>query len=234
MLNNISGSKMIINEKKNKPVFVVFDGLDNTGKTTLITAVINEIKSKGYSTDYVHFPSDDLVKKYFNSEKQIEKQKKEFIDALLSEIDSYYSSIKDRKDIFFIDRQIISSLLYQGNPDDIDDEMNSYIDEKYMSFFTKFDISIHEDILFFIFMEPFPMAKREITEKNKEIFDNKNEFYKKRILNLYCNVVTDKYECLNSDNVVNTSFILFDVAKTQEIRQKVIIDKIRSYFSIMI
>lgn len=224
---------MIINEKKNKPVFVVFDGLDNTGKSTLMKDVIKEISNKGYSTDYVHFPSDELVKRYFNSEKQIEKQKVEFIDALLIEINNYFSSV-NRKDIFFIDRQMISSLLYQGNPDIIEDEMNSYIDEKYMEFFNRFDISIHEDILFFIFTEPFPMTKRELTEKNKEIFDNKNDFYKKRILNLYCNIIMDKYECLNSDNVINTSFILPDVVKTQEIRQKVIIDKIRSYFSLTI
>lgn len=223
---------MIVNEKRNKPKFVVFDGLDNTGKSTLIKTV-KDIFEKEYNCDLVHFPSDELVKKFFNTEKQIKNDRKKFIDALLAEMNDYYSKVQ-RKDIYFIDRQMISSLLFQGDPGNEEDQMNTYIDELYMEFFNKFEISIHEDILFFVFMEQFELKNRDISQENKKIFDDKIEYYKERLRNLYINIVFNKYDCLNSDNVFNASFMCDDIARTQEVRQKIIIDKISSYFSLVI
>jgi len=223
---------MILNYQSEKPKFVIFDGLDNTGKSTLISKVKKHFDAT-INTDLIHFPSNELVKKYFNSEKQIRNQRKEFVDELFLEVEKYYNNKVRSGSIFFIDRFAISTLLFQGDPENIDDEMNSYIDGKYIDFFCKYNISIYEDVLFFIFMNQFPKQDREITEKNKEIFDNKIEFYKKKLLTLYSNIIFDKYSCLFSDNTFDCSFTLDDIDLTQKIREKLIVDKISSYFSLM-
>lgn len=201
---------------------IVIDGIDNTGKTTIakrLTKVLQDERPL-VKVEYCHFPSDELVAKFFNSTEQIENEKKSFIKELLLEIDEYFAN--NVANIYIIDRFVVSSLMYQSIPDDAADDMFNFIMDSYNNFFLKHGMNMNEDLIQFVNMKEFPKQEREISQENKALFDGKNDVYLKKLEQvLNRTFVTQDFDFDNITIFAN-DFVNVDI--TQKIRLQMILD----------
>jgi hypothetical protein len=124
----------IVDFELNGKTLIILDGTDNSGKTTTINELRELYKD---SVNFVHFPSDNLVKS-FEFKRCINNpnvcNNTEFLKNLMIEIIDTISKLDS--DYIIVDRMILSSMVYQG----LYDFMNDVIINLYKEVFEKLKI----------------------------------------------------------------------------------------------
>lgn len=167
----------------NKPLIFVFDGVEASGKSTLIEKIYQENKERS-NIAKVHFPSDELIKKHVNNINSEDETKViEFINDLITyeEYNTLQKILDLKVDVILIDRMFISTFAYQGKTN----FLKHLIKVRYEFLFENILEIPKENIFVFSFpnclSENIERDKNKILEKN--VF-NKNNF-KERIDRIY-------------------------------------------------
>lgn len=152
------------------PKLIIFDGIDNTGKTTLLKKLLEKhsfLKS-------CRFPSENLANsdafKNLITNKTLQT-KEEWMLALFEEEKDVLSKFKE-DDIVLVDRMWFSSLIYQGSGKKENFSFERYINNLYTGLMLELGITPNE-ILHVLFLDP--MKTSDVNEKNetKKAFDSK-------------------------------------------------------------
>lgn len=169
---------------------IIFEGNDNSGKTTTIENIKNQFGNK---LTYLHFPSDELVNSHLFSECIYAPSPDtilSFIDALINEIKAHILSL-DKMDSIIIDRCFLSSLVYQG----VDDTLYESIKFKYTKMFQ--DLGMRgEDVYHIILCGKLAQTDdKEENEIKKQIDADKsfNDIWVDKLQNWYALDSTDQY-----------------------------------------
>ena len=116
---------------------VLIDGIEATGKTTLVNMILEREKNYGY----IKCPSKEIICKWINNMKSIEfDDVKQYIDAYM--LDIYNRLKKEKNNIIVFDRGQLSTLAYQGKTL----KTRSYINSSYSSLYTALDIDERNSI----------------------------------------------------------------------------------------
>lgn len=183
---------------------IVFDGADNTGKTTTISK-LKCIYKNNDNISFLFFPSADLVESSVFKTAIREKNSysiKLFVNALMEE--TYTQISQSTAKYIIIDRLIISTLIYQG----LSEDLIYYIIDQYKRLFFRLHITeIHNICL----LGHIASDKLETSNIKREI-DN-NDFYKNNVTDilplLYKNSNIDMFDNIYcyKVNMNNISFV---------------------------
>lgn len=192
------------------PIVIIFDGVENAGKTTLMNEIYKKYKSNSFMNNQmifdIKYPSPYLCKTYFPSfhDDSSEAEKKlntiKFIDELTDKIkkDLGYC-ISMGYDMIFVDRMYLSTFVYQGYKFDSDDILQ-YSIKKYMNIFCDIFPNLWQNVYNITFTDFMKQDEdqRKVDEYSK-LYDDKKELYRNNTLKL-----------LNSiEGVTEFKYILF-------------------------
>jgi len=126
--------------------FIVIEGIDGSGKTTIAKAVIDHLRSRGFEAYYTYEPFNSPFIEFFKRIKDI-IERDPLIDALIMTLDRAYhlryeiEPLLSRGAIVVSDRYYHSTIAYQG-------AMGLDIDWIYNlnKFFRKPDLAIYLDV----------------------------------------------------------------------------------------
>jgi hypothetical protein len=148
---------------------IVFDGLDNAGKTWTMNKLENLMYTKNLNFVVTHYPSKRLCEsELFKELPKLENKnnitlKMKFINCLLAEEKSDLLFYKNNNiDYVLVDRMMISSLIYQGNIE-YPFDMENFIITEYRKMLSDI-IDIENDFYNFIFI---PKIKNDESETNE-------------------------------------------------------------------
>jgi thymidylate kinase len=177
--------------------YIVFDGLDNTGKTFTMNLLEKELKLQGYIVESVHFPSKsvfetDLFHKLTDdTSPDYDKTKDLFIEVILDDV--YKKLLEIKSDVVLIDRMLYSTLIYQGNGRGGYFKLENKIIEKYSKLFKQLDIH-DNDIIHGIFMRSVKNNDLETNEDKLKFDSNFLKYYNNLtglLFETYADVETD-------------------------------------------
>ena len=157
-------------------MFIVIEGIDGSGKTSLSNNLVNKLDELGKSSirfsEPTSFESGKYIRKFLKGE--IVLSKKEQIDAFLFDREISVSknikpALQDNK-IVVLDRYYYSTAAYQASKDFSPQEiLNLNLEKKFPK----------PDLLFFINLQPEIAFKRISSRDNqKEIFESIDELTK--------------------------------------------------------
>lgn len=159
----------------------VIDGLENTGKTSVIAKLKHDFNMRGIK--FAKFPSERLINKFpavVTDESDSFEMKRRFIRGLVAEA---LRELRGHK-YAIIDRLMLSTLLYQGIDYHKNNEVNSYIRAIYMSLFKVLNV---EEINTFIFDKELQNKSKEENEI-KQVNDLKNDVFRGKLTEIYKNI----------------------------------------------
>ncbi|URD69314.1 dTMP kinase [Leptospira borgpetersenii] len=155
--------------KIEKPIFVVFEGIDGSGKSTLCKSLTEKLTERGIPsvnfTEPTNFETGKYLRKFLRGE--IDLERKEQIDAFLNDREeslrqNILPSLESGKNVL-LDRYIYSTAAYQSG----DDLLPETIIEKNLK--KNFKIP---DLLFYLDLNPAIALERLSQRKeNKERFE---------------------------------------------------------------
>lgn len=171
--------------------FIILDGADNTGKTSVINRVISYAKAFGHEKIKVlKFPSaeifkTDIAKRLFGEGD--ETARGEFIDLIIGEAERELGAvIKQRQEdpnsigeFVLIDRLFISTLVYQGSGFSGNYELEQVITQKYDVMFERLGIR-PGDVWHYVSAYPLKTCDKGETEPLKLKLDAKADLYVKK------------------------------------------------------
>ncbi len=106
--------------KKNQPFFIVFEGIDGSGKTTLSKMLQNYLEHQGFETVWYREPGDSewgrKIRNLANANDSIpiEEELNYFIEDRKFTVSNYLIPTRDQRKIMILDRYFYSSACYQG------------------------------------------------------------------------------------------------------------------------
>jgi len=196
-------------------VFIV-EGVDNSGKSWIIDKLCHGEYLDKFDLRYAstHFPSDEMCEsKEFKklitniNSPNYDDIKINFIKKLIEEEVSFLRAEKDKgTSVVFIDRFLITSLVYQGSGLAKNCTMERIIIGMYEEMFRGLDIS-SVDFYNFIFMNKIQDDLLEINPTKKE-FDNKADEIRIKLSSLLLNINSGAICSDYFDNI-----IVFDEAE---------------------
>ncbi|MBE8363320.1 dTMP kinase [Leptospira borgpetersenii] len=155
--------------KIEKPIFVVFEGIDGSGKSTLCKSLTEKLTERGIPsvnfTEPTNFETGKYLRKFLRGE--IDLERKEQIDAFLNDREeslrqNIFPSLESGKNVL-LDRYMYSTAAYQSG----DDLLPETIIEKNLK--KNFKIP---DLLFYLDLNPAIALERLSQRKeNKERFE---------------------------------------------------------------
>ncbi|EMN11887.1 dTMP kinase [Leptospira borgpetersenii] len=155
--------------KIEKPIFVVFEGIDGSGKSTLCKSLTEKLTERGIPsvnfTEPTNFETGKYLRKFLRGE--IDLERKEQIDAFLNDREeslrqNILPSLESGKNVL-LDRYMYSTAAYQSG----DDLLPETIIEKNLK--KNFKIP---DLLFYLDLNPTIALERLSQRKeNKERFE---------------------------------------------------------------
>ncbi|ALO27240.1 MULTISPECIES: dTMP kinase [Leptospira] len=155
--------------KIEKPIFVVFEGIDGSGKSTLCKSLTEKLTERGIPsvnfTEPTNFETGKYLRKFLRGE--IDLERKEQIDAFLNDREeslrqNILPSLESGKNVL-LDRYMYSTAAYQSG----DDLLPETIIEKNLK--KNFKIP---DLLFYLDLNPAIALERLSQRKeNKERFE---------------------------------------------------------------
>ena len=165
-------------------MFIVFEGIDGSGKTTIVREIGNNLKKMGYDI----FITEEPTKTWLGRDvrRAIEEEKNGFTQALLFFADraEHVEEIKrNMNKIVLCDRFVYSTYAYQGA------QLSKIMDvEKALNWFEKVYemMKIDPDLVFLIDIEPEIGLERIYGREKKEKFE-RIEFLKK-VRDIYLNL----------------------------------------------
>lgn len=209
---------------------IVLDGIDNSGKSTLIKMIANDSK---VNLPNRHFPSEKLIKFFEDAKKKGKYNKESFINQLIIEESNVLNLFSEiiPTDIMLIDRMTLSTFLYQVDKYVEDDEMLKYVTQHYLDLFDYNNIDPLTDIHYFIFTKSFENFDDREIKDDRDYFDKKYKEFQKK-LNKLVDVISKQSNPLVNKlfSKENVSFFtnnkIEDIAAIQNQRTKLIVEKI--------
>jgi len=178
---------------------IIIEGNDNSGKTTTVKGIQDQF---GSDFTYLRYPSEELIMSptfqnciYKPSNHSILT----FIDALINEIKADFLNA-DKEDNIIIDRCFLSSLVYQGDNEDLYEA----IKYKYTKMFEELEIPSEDLYHIILFGRLCETDKEEKIEVKKFIDSNK------RIDGKWSNYMSKWYD-MNEDNPYLKNIMTFKV-----------------------
>ncbi len=115
---------MLEKMKKKKGLFIVFDGIDGSGKTTQVKLLVGRLKKEGYGVEKLDFPqygkkSAVLVEEYLNGEFGAAKDVGPYRASIFYACDRYAASARIKRwlragRIVVSDRYVTANMGHQG------------------------------------------------------------------------------------------------------------------------
>jgi dTMP kinase len=106
--------------KKNQPFFIVFEGIDGSGKTTLSKMLQEYLREKGFETVWYREPGDSewgrKIRDLANSNDSIpiEEELNYFVEDRKYTVKNYITPAREQGKIMILDRYFYSTACYQG------------------------------------------------------------------------------------------------------------------------
>jgi len=159
----------------------VLDGLENTGKTTIINQLKRDFDMKGVV--FAKFPSERLINKFpyvVTDNCDNDEIKRRFIRNLIAE------GLKNLRlaEYAIVDRLMLSTLIYQGREYHKNNRINSIIISSYLNLFEELNV---EEVNTFIFDKELESKSKEENEI-KKTNDLKNNVFRAKLTEIYKNI----------------------------------------------
>lgn len=192
-------------KKNNYPgKFIVFEGIDGSGKTTQARLLIGKLGQKGHSVVFTHEPYKNVDLKYMEDLEPIERQKL-FIEDRREHLEEIILTALELGKIVICDRYFFSTLAY-GMSEDIKLEKLIAMHEEILG--DKFILPDHifildvseEEAMARLISKKLPLGHFEKNEKLKKIRDAYAELYEK---NKLFDVDIDCFDSLQPIDIVH-------------------------------
>jgi len=180
---------------------IVFEGIEGSGKTTLINHISSYLKKNKKKFIKLREPggsrNSEKIRKFILNKKSSLNFKSDFFLYLASRSENIEKIIKKnyKKKIILIDRFIDSTVAYQ--------HYGMGIEKKIILNLNKFLLGrIKPDIVFLNLVNKINLKKRLNKRKNKNKYDKFNYFFYKKVQNGFIKIAKNKkkYFIVNSNN----------------------------------
>ncbi len=168
-------------------MFIVFEGIDGTGKTTIVKRLAEDLKREGYEVFVTQEPTKTWIGR--DVRRAIEEEKNGFTQALLFFADraEHVKEIRENLDkVILCDRYVYSTFAYQGAQ--LEREMGF---EKAMEWFKQVyePMRLDPDMVFLITVDPEEGIRRIYGREKKEKFE-RVEFLR-RVQEIYLRIALE-------------------------------------------
>ena len=168
-------------------MFIVFEGIDGTGKTTIVKRLAEDLEREGYEVFVTQEPTKSWIGR--DVRRAIEEEKNGFTQALLFFADraEHVREIKENLDkVILCDRYVYSTFAYQGAQ--LEREMGF---EKAMEWFKQVyePMRLDPDMVFLITVDPEEGIRRIYGREKKEKFE-RVEFLR-RVQEIYLRIASE-------------------------------------------
>ncbi len=188
-------------------MYIVFEGIDGSGKSTLINFLFNWLNSRGYRVFVHKEPSKSKIGELIR--RCINENADAYTLALLFAADRYHriNDLKEKisKGIVLADRCFYSSIAYQG----------VYVDKMWIREINKF--AVKPDYVIYLDVSPEVAVKRKKHEK-KDLFENVE--YLKKVRENYLRLAEEEnFVVINAEqslDVVKKSVLNFVIRIIKE------------------
>ena len=175
-------------------MFIVFEGIDGTGKSTIAKKLAMELEKEGYEVFLTQEPTKTWIGE--DVRRAIEEEKNGFTQALLFFADraEHVQDIeKNKEKIVICDRYVYSTFAYQGAQ--LEKELGI---ERALEWFERVyePMRLDPDLVFLIVVDPKEGIRRIYGRERKEKFE-KVEFLK-RVQEIYL-MIASKYKFIVVD-----------------------------------
>lgn len=190
----------MMNLKKifNKSKFIVFEGQDGAGKTTLALALKNYLIDKGISVDYTKEPTDSIIGEIIRKHSHLINWKTQSYLCVADRNEHLNPCIEPSiitNSSVICDRYILSNIAYQSEADNDDTRSNyrrTFIEELNEDFFKP-------DITFVILTDLDTSYQRVCKKYSNDKFENlKMQAHVKRF---YDKLASDNFDLCESHNI---------------------------------
>lgn len=220
-----------------KPFFIVFEGIDGSGKGTQAKKLFSEIET-GKFPPIVNVPVKltmeptngkigNLIRKYLKEEKIVTKEQRALLFAA-DRLEHLYKTVfptLNKGGVVISERYVYSTLAYQSC-EDIKLDLTSNINQYTIPFFDWLcninQFAIPPDLTILLDIEPYKSISRFKSEKgNTKRKWDKQEYFEKKLFMLenirqkYLEIFENK---IKSRNYIfsDTNFVIIDASKDQE------------------
>lgn len=176
-------------------MYIVLEGADGSGKTTICQQLAKKLKKMGYTVLLTREPGSTIIGEKIR-ELVLEFKELEYLPELFLFITDrccHYEKMKKERmnhDIIISDRNFFSSFVYQGFGHKVDldiiAKVHDILERQY------FD-TMYPDYLFYLYASPEELRRRVESRSNMNKFDKKDEYFLKDILDGYEKVI-EKYK----------------------------------------
>jgi len=183
---------------KDKYNYIVIEGIDGAGKTTISQLVVSELKKKGIDSEFVYEPFTDEIKNLLNKNPDIPP----FVEAMLFAADRLYlhskiiSELLRNNKVVVSDRSFVASLVYQvarGAPEEFVYSINNF--------------AIKPSIIILLDISPNVAIERLKRKKTKQLLHLEQPSYFDSIRKRYFDVLGKigiPYHVINAEKEVNS------------------------------